>query len=44
LFMQTFYEHWLGGKTKHEAFAMAQDRVRSEYSNPYYWAGFIMLD
>lgn len=46
LFMQKFYEHWLGGKTKHEALAAAQQTVREnkEYSNPYYWAGFIMLD
>lgn len=46
-FMQTFYDEWLGGKTKLEAFAVAQKRVREysdEYSNPYYWAGFIMLD
>lgn len=46
LFMQTFYKHWLEGKTKHEAFAAAQKTVREKegYSNPYYWAGFIMLD
>lgn len=46
LFMQTFYKHWLEGKTKHEAFAAAQKTVREkeDYSNPYYWAGFIMLD
>ena len=46
LFMQTFYKHWLEGETKHEAFAAAQKTVREKdgYSNPYYWAGFIMLD
>jgi CHAT domain-containing protein len=46
LFMQTFYGHWLGGKTKHEAFTLAQDMVRTDdrFSNPFYWAGFIMLD
>ena len=46
LFMQTFYECWLGGNTKHEAFAEAQRTVRNhvDYSDPSYWAGFIMLD
>ena len=46
LFMQTFYKHWLDGKSKHEAFSIAQSTVRENesYSNPYYWAAFIMLD
>ena len=46
LFMQTFYKHWLDGKTKHEAFTEAQRTIKesSDYSNPYYWAGFILLD
>ena len=46
LFMQTFYKHWLDGKSKHEAFSIAQSTVRDNesYSNPYYWAAFIMLD
>ena len=46
LFMQTFYKHWLDGKSKHEAFAIAQRTVREDkdYSDPKYWAGFIMLD
>ena len=46
LFMRTFYKHWLDGKSKHEAFSIAQSTVRDNesYSNPYYWAAFIMLD
>lgn len=48
LFMQTFYKQWLGGKSKHAAFLDAQAAVREckehDYSNPYYWASFIMLD
>ena len=46
LFMQTFYKHWLDGKSKHEAFSIAQSTVsdNESYSNPYYWAAFIMLD
>lgn len=48
LFMRTFYKQWLGGKSKHAAFLDAQAAVREckehDYSNPYYWASFIMLD
>lgn len=44
LMMRTFYEHLLAGKSKHEAFAIAQQAVRNKYENPYYWASFIMLD
>lgn len=44
LMMQTFYEHLLSGKSKREAFGLAQAAVREKYLEPYYWAGFIMLD
>lgn len=46
LMMETFYNEWLSGKSKHEAFAIAQQTVRNNkrYKNPYYWASFIMLD
>lgn len=44
LMMQTFYEHLLSGKSKHEAFNLAQAVVRNKYPEPYYWAGFIMMD
>lgn len=44
LMMTTFYREWLSGKSKHDAFAIAQQTVRNEYNNPYYWASFIMLD
>lgn len=44
LMMTTFYKEWLSGKSKHEAFVTAQQKVRNEYNNPYYWASFIMLD
>ena len=44
LMMQTFYEQLLTGKTKREAFNLAQAAVREKYPEPYYWAGFIMLD
>lgn len=44
LMMQTFYEHLLSGMSKREAFSLAQTAVRAKYPDPYYWAGFIMLD
>lgn len=44
LMMRTFYENLLAGKSKREAFATAQQTVKAEYKDPYYWASFIMLD
>lgn len=47
LFMQTFYENLLSGKSKRDSFAAAQMALREhrDYGkDPYYWAGFIMLD
>ena len=42
--MQRFYSRMLSGETKHNAFKAAQQEVRYKYPNPYYWAGFVMLD
>lgn len=42
--MQKFYSRMLSGDTKHNAFKIAQKEVRNKYPNPYYWAGFVMLD
>jgi len=42
--MQRFYSRMLSGDTKHNAFKTAQQDVRNKYPNPYYWAGFVMLD
>lgn len=44
LMMQTFYEHLLSDMSKREAFNLAQAAVRAKYPEPYYWAGFVMLD
>lgn len=44
LMMQTFYEHLLSGMSKREAFNLAQAAVKANYPEPYYWAGFVMLD
>ena len=45
LLMTGFYTNWIGKKqSKREAFRNAQKVVREQYEDPYYWAGFIMLD
>lgn len=53
LLMTEFYTNWIEKRqTKREAFKNAQNTVRVAvdedgermYENPYYWAGFIMLD
>ena len=44
--MTTFYELYLSGKTKREAFTEAQRQLRenTDYIKPYFWAAFVMLD
>ncbi len=42
--MSTFYKLWLNGATKHDALHNAMQEVRAEYTEPYYWAPFILLD
>ncbi|HSD07659.1 CHAT domain-containing tetratricopeptide repeat protein [Flavobacterium sp.] len=38
-----FYSECFAGKTIHEAFQIAQSKMKSKYS-PYYWAGFVLLE
>ena len=44
--MTDFYKHYLSGKSKQESLHLAQESLRnsSEYSDPQYWAAFILLD
>jgi CHAT domain-containing protein/Tfp pilus assembly protein PilF len=43
-FMKLFYGYLARGKTKLEALNLAKIRmVHSRYSNPYYWAGFVLI-
>lgn len=44
LLMQNFYKNWLNGMDKHKAFLKAQNQIKESNPNPYYWAGFIILD
>lgn len=44
--MTDFYKHYLSGKSKQESLHLAQESLRksSKYSDPQYWAAFILLD
>lgn len=44
--MIEFYRHYLSGKSKQESLNLAQQSLRndSQYSDPEYWAAFILLD
>ena len=46
LLMTEFYRQYLSGKSKRESLYLAQSTLRSseEFSAPYYWASFILLD
>ena len=45
LLMTSFYENWLSGKTKREAFKNAQEMLKksTRYSHPYYWGAFVLI-
>lgn len=42
--MTYFYQNWLNGKKKEEAFLLAQQALRETYPEPYYWGAFIMMN
>lgn len=46
MLMTEFYANLTKGMTKKDAFTSAKNRLKKEkkYCNPYYWAGFILLD
>ncbi len=41
--MNTFYDLWLSGKTKREAFKQAQLLMKAKYKSPYFWGAFVMV-
>ncbi len=42
--MQLFYQRYLSGTSAHEAFEFAQQEMSKRYSNPYYWAAFLLIE
>ena len=43
--MVSFYKHLMGGASKREALVKAQQEIRQNgFSDPKYWAAFILLD
>ena len=46
LLMTEFYKRLLAGETKLSAFDKAKESLRKDpqYSQPHYWAAFVMLD
>jgi CHAT domain-containing protein len=44
LLMRVFYEQWLAGKSKQDAFREARRQVRDKYPQPFYWAAFVLMD
>ena len=43
-FMEYFYKYLFETNDRHEALKMAQDEVKKQYPDPYYWAAWVMLD
>ena len=41
--MTSFYRNWLGGKNKRTALLAAQQQVRQQHPDPYYWGAFILV-
>ncbi|MBI5324155.1 MAG: CHAT domain-containing protein [Ignavibacteriae bacterium] len=41
--MSLFYEKWLSGKNKRDAFRQAQLELKKKYPEPYFWGAFVMV-
>lgn len=44
LLMNSFYAALISGNEKHNALKKAMQEAQLKYKDPYYWAGFIILD
>ena len=44
LLMESFYMNLFSGQNRHTALKNAQSQVQKVYKEPYYWAGFIIID
>ncbi|UXX80285.1 CHAT domain-containing protein [Reichenbachiella carrageenanivorans] len=41
--MSQFYENWLSGQSKKEAFRNSILKLKKDYTQPYYWGAFVIL-
>ncbi|MEI6089530.1 MAG: CHAT domain-containing protein, partial [bacterium] len=41
--MSSFYSNWVTGMTKRVAFSNAQQEVRKQFPEPYFWGAFVMV-
>ncbi len=41
--MTLFYQNWVSGKSKSEAFKQAQIGLKNKFPHPYYWGAFVMM-
>jgi CHAT domain-containing protein/uncharacterized protein YaiE (UPF0345 family) len=41
--MTSFYENWMSGTEKAEAFRQAQLQLKNKFNHPYYWGAFVMM-
>jgi CHAT domain-containing protein len=41
--MNAFFEFWLAGTEKHEAFRKAQLQMKDKYQIPYFWGAFVLI-
>ena len=41
--MSQFYKEMISGKEQHEAFRLAQQKIKEKYPQPFYWGAFIMV-
>jgi len=45
VFMERFYENWLGGMAVRDAFSTTQKQLYAQYPyEPYKWAGFVLVE
>ncbi|WP_462252695.1 CHAT domain-containing protein [Ekhidna sp.] len=42
--MSSFYQNWMSGQSKENAFFSAQKSLREKFPEPYYWGAFVMLN
>lgn len=42
--MTSFYSNWMSGMSKAEALKNAQISLKKQFSHPYYWGAFVMLE